>query len=361
MDRPPVYYGDYLQLDSILNTQNLESAKYGEPAHDEMLFIIIHQTYELWFKQILFELESIQNIFSEESISAENLSITVRRLIRITEIQRVLNDQMNIIETMSSLDFMEFRDCLLPASGFQSLQFRLVETRLGLKLDQRMDTEKKFFNSRLSEKHKQVLEDEYTKTTILEAVEAWLERMPFAQFEDYNFWEDYLNVVNAMLDHDMEVVKSNTTLGEKQRNMELLNLKSTVENFQYLFNDEKYNELIEKKEVRLSRKAKLNAIFIMLHSDEPILQMPYALLMKLIDVDELFTTWRYRHSIMANRILGAKIGTGGSSGHVYLKNSADNNRIFSDFFSLATYLVPKSKIPKLPTELRQKLHFTFDS
>lgn len=360
MKYEPVYYGDYLQLDKILNAQSLQSEKYGKAAHDEMLFIIIHQTYELWFKQILFEIESIQDVFDQGSVPPSLLSKGVARLNRITEIQRVLNDQMNIIETMSSLDFMEFRDYLVPASGFQSLQFRLVETKLGLKPEHRTENEKKFFNSRLSDKDKVVLENEYKRKSIFELLEEWLERMPFAETEGYNFWEDFLAVVNNMLKSDKEIIEQNLTLGEKQKNLELMNLQGTFQNFQNLFDEAKYQELIDKKLVKLSRKAKLNAIFIMLFKDEPILQMPYQLLVKLIDVDELFTAWRYRHSIMANRILGSKIGTGGSSGHEYLKNSTENNRIFKDLFALATYLIPESKIPKLPEELREKLNFIFE-
>src|SRR5690606_21518910 len=112
----PVYYGDYLQLPKILSSQAPESEKYGKSAHDETLFIIIHQTYELWFKQILHELASIREILEKPFIPSTDLSVVNSRLMRVTTIQQILVDQINIMETMTSLDFMEFRDFLVPAS-----------------------------------------------------------------------------------------------------------------------------------------------------------------------------------------------------------------------------------------------------
>jgi len=81
----------------------------------------------------------------------------------------------------------------------------------------------------------------------------------------------------------------------------------------------------------------------------------------LIDIDEMFTTWRYQHSIMAHRLLGTKIGTGGSSGHEYLKKAADNNRIFTDLFDLATFLIPEHTIPDLPQSIKRDLGFVFEA
>jgi len=134
----PVYYRDYLQLDKILNAQVPLSAAQGTPAHDERLFIIIHQVYELWFKQIQHELDDVLDIFSKEYIDEKQIGIAVSRLRRITEIQKVLVDQLNVLETMTALDFLEFRHLLSPASGFQSVQFREIENKLGVVPEQRM-------------------------------------------------------------------------------------------------------------------------------------------------------------------------------------------------------------------------------
>jgi tryptophan 2,3-dioxygenase len=95
----------------------------------------------------------------------------------------------------------------------------------------------------------------------------------------------------------------------------------------------------------------------MLYRDEPLLNLPQKIITSLIDIDENFTTWRYRHALMAHRMLGTKIGTGGSSGHLYLKRAADNNRVFVDLFNLSTFLIPKSRLPKLPDSIKKELNF----
>jgi tryptophan 2,3-dioxygenase len=118
-------YGTYLRLPDLLAQQNLLS---DPPAHDELLFIVIHQAFELWFKAILFELESIrESLFAGDSRRARHY------LRRVHTIERVLIQQIPVLETMSPQDFLEFRHNLAPASGFQSLQFHEIEAISGLK------------------------------------------------------------------------------------------------------------------------------------------------------------------------------------------------------------------------------------
>jgi tryptophan 2,3-dioxygenase len=357
MKYPALYYGDYLKLNDLLNTQQLKSAEFGEEAHDETLFIIIHQVYELWFKQILHEMQSVYDMMNTDRVKPNHLSVIVHRLQRVVEIQRILNDQLKVIETMTPLDFMEFRDYLVPASGFMSVQFRMIELTMGLRQKHRLSMDQAFFNSRLKESDKEMLIKAEDNPTLLELVDAWLSRMPFAQTENYDFWDQYQEAVNKMLDNDQKIIESNKTLNPKQTEMELKNLAATRNTFAVLFDEQKYNELYEKHEVRISRKAKLAAIFINLFRDEPVFQLPYNLLTQLLELDENFTTWRYKHAIMAHRMLGAKIGTGGSSGHDYLKKSTENNRVYLDFFNLATFLLPKKHIPKLPSNLVKEMGF----
>lgn len=124
--REPLYYGDYLQLDKILGAQALKSAAAGAEAHDEHLFLVIHQVYELWFKQILHELSSVEKLLGAVPVDERDVGIAVDRLARVVTIQKILLQQVDVLETMSPLDFLDFRDYLYPASGFQSVQFRLI-------------------------------------------------------------------------------------------------------------------------------------------------------------------------------------------------------------------------------------------
>ncbi len=357
----PVYYGDYLQLPKILNAQATESAKYGSAAHDETLFIIIHQTYELWFKQILHELDSVREIMQKPFVPSTDLSVINARIERVTTIQQILIDQIQVMETMTTLDFMEFRDFLVPASGFQSLQFRLVEATLGIKAHHRMEVEKQFFTSRLNSDDRKKLEETENKISIFELLEAWLERMPFSHFEDFDFWGEYSEAVDKMLKQDRDIISKNPGLDEKMKSMELKNLDLTQETFNTLLDSNRYEEWKGQGKVRLSQKAMLSAVFIYLYRDYPALQMPFRILNSLVEVDEKFTTWRYRHAIMVQRILGTKIGTGGSSGHEYLKSTTERNRAFIDFFNLATFLIPKNMTPKLPDVLKDQLDIVYDS
>ena len=357
MKYPSLYYSDYLKLDNVLAAQELKSVEFGTEAHDETLFIIIHQVYELWFKQILHEMRSVYKMMNTDKVKPNDLSVIVHRLQRVSEIQRILNDQLKIIETMTPLDFMDFRDYLVPASGFMSVQFRQIELTMGLRQKHRLSIDQQFFNSRLKEEDKHILIKAEEQATLLELVDAWLARMPFAQTENYDFWQQYQLAVKKMLDDDQKIIESNKTLHAKQVEMELKNLDATRKTFEVLFDAKKYQELYDNGEVRIGREAKLAAIFINLFRDEPVLQLPYALLTQLLEIDENFTTWRYKHAIMAHRMLGAKIGTGGSSGHDYLKQATENNRVYLDFFNLATFLIPRKHMPKLPEQLVEQMGF----
>ncbi len=118
-------YGSYLRLDELLRLQRPLSAP---PHHDEMLFIVIHQVYELWFKQLLHELDA-----TAAALDRDDLRRAAKQFRRIHTIQRLLEQQVDILETMTPQEFNQFRDHLNPASGFQSVQFRELEFACGLR------------------------------------------------------------------------------------------------------------------------------------------------------------------------------------------------------------------------------------
>jgi tryptophan 2,3-dioxygenase len=359
---PPVYYGDYLQLNKLLDTQLPKSKELeNNEAHDETLFIIVHQVYELWFKQILHELKSIVEMFSGKTVQEKDLTTVVARLERITKIQALLVDQLGVIETMTPMDFLEFRDLLVPASGFQSVQFREIEVLMGLKTNNRKEVDREYFLGRLNDQDKQRILDIEASPSILELAQAWLERIPFTQNTSFDFWKEYEKQVDLILDDDEKIIHENrATLNSRSMAIQIENLNATRETFSSLLDDKKHSQLIKMGKRTLSQKSTLNALFILLYRDEPILHLPYRFLTALMDMDELFTTWRYRHAIMAQRMLGTKIGTGGSSGHRYLKMAAENNRVYLDLFNLSTFLIPRSKLPTLPDDIKKNLGFHFN-
>ncbi len=355
-----LYYGDYLQLDKLLDSQHPVSDSPSGPAHDEMLFIVVHQAYELWFKQILHELRSIIGMFGDDIVDDRQMGRMVARLERIHKIQRLLVSQIDVIETMTPLDFLEFRDLLIPASGFQSIQFKEVEIALGLKRKRRLPADRDFIYSRLSDADRQRMERAEQETSLLDVTESWLERLPFLQFGDFDFWKAYDQAVQKMLASDCQIIQNNPTLPTVVRDQQLRELEITRTRFDALLDAEKFMQLYHEGEFRLSHSATLAALFINLYRDEPMLQLPFRYLTALVELDELLTSWRSRHAIMVHRMLGDRIGTGGSSGHDYLSRTTRQNRVFVDLFNLSTFLIPRSDLPQLPESVIDSMRFRLD-
>lgn len=352
-----LYYHEYLQLDRLLSAQVLESARVGRLVHDEMLFVIVHQAYELWFKQILWELDDVLEAFAGDRLDEHDTGRVVARLRRITAIQRILLDQIDVLETMTPMDFLDFRDLLVPASGFQSVQFRLIENRLGVRPEDRLLFEGAPYTHRLSPQHRLLVEESERGPSLHDAVEAWLERTPF--LDEYDFWDGYREAVREMLAADREVVATNPNLGEDERADQLLAFEKTLAQFEAAFDSDRHQEMVHSGTRRMSFRAFQAALFISLYRDEPALQEPFRLLELLVDVDEGFATWRYRHALMVQRMIGAKIGTGGSAGAKYLLRLAERTRAFPDLLALPTFLVPRSARPDLPIELADKMRFRY--
>ena len=354
-------YGEYLQLDKVVNAQTLESERRGKLAHDEMLFIITHQAYELWFKQILFELNSVTEIFASETLDDKKIGAANSRLERIVTIQRVLVHQIDVIETMTPLDFMEFRDLLVPASGFQSLQFKQIEIGLGLKKSSRIPADQDFFRTRLNDVERKQLEDAESKPSLLERLESWLTRIPFLEFGGFDFWSEYRIAALRMFSKEKHIIESNTDLSDHEKSFQIAALDGTSSGFEDLLDKDHPERFEAAGHFRMNQRAVLASLFINLYRDEPILFLPFRLLTNLVEIDELWTTWRQRHAIMVQRMLGTRIGTGGSSGHDYLKKTTERNRVFSDLFNLSSYLIPRSELPELPETIRRQLGFYFGS
>jgi len=352
-------YGSYLQLDRLLDSQTLKSTESGNSVHDEMLFIIIHQAYELWFKQILHELDSVLDMFRGNYVQEENFGIVVARFDRIIEIQKLLVNQISILETMTPMDFLEFRDLLTPSSGFQSVQFRLIENKLGMRAEDRIQYGKQRYNQFLDEADAECVLKSENEPSLFDLLENWLERTPFLQMDEFNFWESYQSAVKDMVENDIAKIKSNTQFDDETINNSLKQYEIIQRTYKALFDEDEYKKLQKDGHRRLSQKATLGALFIQLYRDEPITQLPHRLLNQLINIDQLFTSWRNRHRLLVFRMIGVKIGTGGSAGHAYLKKTAENHSVFRDIANLSTYIIPRSSLPELPAKLKKELGFYF--
>lgn len=339
-----MHYSDYLQLDKILNAQQPEGERLGEPAHDEMLFIVIHQAYELWFRQLLFEVESVVGIFGQPTLNdnSPELQTIVHRLSRCATILKVLVHQIDIMETMTPMDFLDFRDKLRPASGFQSVQFKLLEARLGLKYEHRYGQQ--YYLSQLRQPEVDRIKSAESAPTLLELVNKWLERMPSVWTEGW--LADYRQRYQASL-ADAE--------------------KGNLEYFDAVFSGKapssssagtpSSGQQQAQPSRSLSPLACRSALFIMLYRGYPLLQLPFQVLHQLLEIDEQLSTWRYRHMSMVSRIIGSRIGTGGSTGKDYLSSALDRHHLFREVAALTSFLIERRRLPALNVDMESRLGF----
>jgi tryptophan 2,3-dioxygenase len=245
----------------------------SDPAHhDELLFITIHQTYELWFKQILHEIDAAIVQMNEDRAAA-----AARALRRIVEIEKVLVNQIHILETMTPINFLAFRDELNPASGFQSMQFREIEFASGLKDPEILRS----FET--DEFARERLQARFRGPTLGDAFYALLRRRGLSAPAD---------------DASLSAEESRKLYGQRTR--------AVLEIITHF--EERYEE--------------------------------FQLAEGLLEHDEYFSLWRSHHVRMVERMVGAKRGTGGSEGIGYLNTTLDK-KFFPELWEARTYLDTK--------------------
>ena len=261
-----VTYSRYLKVDELLKLQ----VPLTEPAqHDETLFIVIHQVYELWFKQILHELDR-----AEAAVRDDHLMVFNRIGKRISTIQSVLTHQVDVLETMTPVDFNRFRENLNPASGFQSYQFRQLEFRLGLK-------------------ERAYLRFYQTEPEALKALEATFLRP--------TIWDYFLRLMAKRgFDVPAEVLNRDVSLTYQS------------------------SEVVVQAVLKVYRAA------------DQYYDL-YSTLEALIDLDEGLLLWRQRHVAMVERMIGTRKGTGGSSGVKYLTQTL-SRRAFPEIWEVRNWL-----------------------
>lgn len=373
-------YGEYLMLEKLLAcqepvTRSKFTAHRKEEVHDELLFIIIHQIHELKFKLITFELDSVRKLLNNDQVDEVNMLKISSRLDRVRKIFASLQELLSILETMTPLDFIEFRDYLAPASGFQSYQFRLIENKLGVRNQDRSNHRPNQVNQPYMEVFKdpkiiQAISESEREPSLFELIQRWLERTPGLERNGFNFLDKYKDAVDAMLGQETEIIEAG--LRELQSQLEakevdeeeakskervLLAMRDDVEKKKLIFKPIIDEKEFKDRKFRFSHKAMLGALMISLYRDEPRFNQPYQLLVTLMDIDSLLTKWRSNHAHMVRRMIGSDtLGTGGSSGYSYLQSTLSSRyNFFLDLCNLSTYLLPKERIPELTDDMRRRL------
>lgn len=377
-------YAEYLMLDQLLSCQEPATrTRFTEnrktEVHDENLFITTHQAYEIWFKQIITELDLVRRLLNVDFVDEANMLNISSTLDRIKLIIKLLVEQFSILETMTPLDFMEFRDYLAPASGFQSYQFRMIENKLGIENKNRIN----YKNDQAKQPYLEVFKDpkcieaiekSAREPSLFELIQRWLERTPGLEADGFDFRSKYETAVRGMLNEDLE--KGNELINNSLKLQQISQEESETKlkhwegevklrllKFQTMFNKRDFDQVPKVNSFpRLSYEAMLGALMISLYRDEPRFNQPYQLLQTLMDIDSLLMKWRNNHAQMVLKMIGSDtLGTGGSSGYHYLRATLGTKySIFLDLCNISTYLIPKCKIPKLTPSMKQRLSIIED-
>ncbi|MBJ24453.1 MAG: tryptophan 2,3-dioxygenase [Euryarchaeota archaeon] len=341
-------YSEYLRLNELLKLQSGEIGCKRDINNDETHFIIIHQIFELWFKLVLSELRCARNLLMQKHVDESDIPKIVGHLNRVTEICRLMANQWKVMETLTPQDFLVFRDKLGTASGFESWQMRELEILMGLKNNDRnkgMDPLKHY--KRLSEENPIYLEGyEKLKETMKElsldeVLQKWLERTPiqgsFVNDEhDEELVEDfinkYLNSIRIQNEEALERISEHSSVDKKvlEERFES-NIKSAEE---YL------------RPNGITSRSRAGLLFIEAYRDLPLLAWPRKLIDSFVELEEAMVLFRTYHARMVERIIGRRVGTGGSSGVDYLDETT-KYRIFKDLWGVRTILIKKSALPTI--------------
>jgi len=215
---------------------------------------------------------------------------------------------------------------------------------MGLRFGERQG--KDFYRAHLRPEHIEAIAKIEEKPSLMELTRNWLERMPFFKEE---YWSDYVSNHSGDDDDDHPFwTDYKAAYASTLTEMEMDNLNG----FDQLLFDDKFNE-----SRRLSPAANRSALFIMTYRDYPILTQPFQLLDTLLEIDELMSTWRTRHISMVHRMIGSRMGTGGSAGAEYLKASRDKHYVFKELGDINSYLIQRKKLPQLSPALEKSLRF----
>ncbi|MDE0706257.1 MAG: tryptophan 2,3-dioxygenase family protein [Candidatus Poseidoniales archaeon] len=337
-------YADYLQLHELLELQgddrNINS--------DEMHFIIVHQTFELWFKQVIRELSEARNILGGDHVPEDDIPRAVDHLGRTTEIFRLMANQWTVLETLTPQGFLAFRDGLGSASGFESFQMREFEILLGLDNDDRiggMDPLSSFRRMAEGDERSATilarLENAMSQPSLYESMMNWVERTPIMG-SSYGSKGDAENV-RAYIETHLEAHKAVCEEAAERSAGWGAGDPSKMAARMAAAHDGAVSFLMPEGEVS---RARAGLLFIESYRELPLLTWPRTLIDAIVELEESMVKWRHSHARMVERIMGRRIGTGGTSGVDYL-DATSQYRIFKDLWGVRTILVKPEKRPAL--------------
>ncbi len=359
MRRTPTTYWDYIKVEELLALQSGLGQTDSELENDEVLFITIHQIDELWFKLIIRELVSIRDLFAAEHVPEQSLSAAVRGIRRVALLMHSVAAHFALMESMTTRDYLAFRDKLSPASGFQSAQLREVEILLGLGADERiaLGHEGSYLDALrdadgnatpASERVRKRLED---TPSIKDAIEAWLFRTPIrgSRPDDEGdaaavdgFIEDYLaaQVRQSEFNENDAVELAKNEADEERLRTRYTKERASARAFLTAAG-------VDDDRRATTRRVRAALVFIESYRELPLLAWPREIVDGVIALEQSMLIFRQRHARMVERVIGRRTGTGGSAGVDYLDQTALKYRVFSDVWAVRTMLMRRAVLPEL--------------
>ncbi len=357
MSIKPTPYWDYIRVDRLLSLQSGTAASESDLSNDEVLFIVVHQIDELWFKLVLREMVTVRNLFAREPVPEQALAAAVRGVRRMETIVRQLAAHFALMETMTTRDYLGFRDKLSAASGFQSAQMREIEILMGLAESERVPLGHQ--GSYLTA----LKEPDGTESAALRSVRARLDDTPSLR-EAVLEWVFRTPIQGSTLSHpdDPATVRAfvEAYLARHARAVErgiaLARAQSLPESDMRRLEERARGEIAYARSYLLAedtaeegrrRASRIRAalVFIESYRELPLLAWPREVLDGLTSFEQAFVIFRQRHARMVERMIGRRTGTGGSTGVDYLDSTALKYRVFHDLWAVRTVLVAGQDLP----------------
>jgi len=346
-------YSDYLKLPKLLALQDGIDGDEKLLKSDELLFITVHQIDELWFKLALRELEQARDLFARDFVPETSLATAARGLRRVIRAFELATAHFALMETMTPRDFLNFRNKLLPASSFQSPQFRELEILLGLDDAQRIafGNEKSFLQALVPRdgengwalaRVERRLRD---RPTFKDALQQWLWRTPIDGSQPQDAGDDAAvdRFVTAFLAaHDREV----RAAMQHSRLQALVAEDVPRIEARFLAEIDAARAFL-RAEDPVKRRVRAATLFIESYRELPLLSWPREILDLVIQMEQSILVFRQRHVRMVERMIGRRVGTGGSAGVDYLDETALRYRVFGDMWTMRTFLLRKEAVPPL--------------
>lgn len=346
-------YWDYIRVEDLLKLQNGLDQDESDLSNHEVLFVTVHQVFELWFKLVIRELATLRDFFHQENVPEQDMALAAESLGRISTILRVAVKHFEVVETLNTRDYLDFRDKLFPASGFQSAQMREMEILLGLPDEERigMGSASGYMQALRgtdgsgSSALDRVEARKADKPSLKAAIGEWLFRTPIrgSQPDDADddavvgaFLSDYLAEYEAGVERLKAHIRA--TVGEVA--------DPDAFDRQYAREIESTAEFCRGSSAR-ERRIRAAVLFIESYRELPLLAWPRKVLARAIEMEEQLVIFRQRHARMVERVIGRRTGTGGSAGVDYLDQTATTYRIFRDLWAARTILVRKDDLPGL--------------